>query len=351
MATKPSFKGVGGALHSYCQPHSIGLALGLEIADPCLIVFLHASLRLLAIRPTAKLDQHLGTPQRLVTHGPSPRAWGSPLIQAPHIFRGRSIPTCVGLTCVVPVWVPVWAVHPHVRGAHILRSSVIARRTGPSPRAWGSQRGSAADTALPRSIPTCVGLTSSSRAVWWSRSVHPHVRGAHPVVGVGVEVGVGPSPRAWGSPRRSRCAVLHCRSIPTCVGLTATTSGDHTPAAGPSPRAWGSLGHQGLRLGVRRSIPTCVGLTGDPPSFKRSTTVHPHVRGAHQRKPPRMSLEGGPSPRAWGSPKSPPGGADDPAVHPHVRGAHVRVKDATKDITRSIPTCVGLTRSERPLRR
>src|SRR5690606_22523579 len=111
---------VGGALHSYCQPHSIGLALGLEIADPCLIVFLHASLRLLAIRPTAKLDQHLGTPQRLVTHGPSPRAWGSRERDVERFPGKRSIPTCVGLTPRQPRRGP--------------------RQIGPSPRAWDSHR-------------------------------------------------------------------------------------------------------------------------------------------------------------------------------------------------------------------
>src|SRR5690606_41121982 len=87
---------VGGALHSYCQPHSIGLALGLEIADPYLIVFLHASLRILAIRPTAKLDQHLGTPQRLVTHGPSPRAWGSQLLTCNFARRYLLVTTLPG---------------------------------------------------------------------------------------------------------------------------------------------------------------------------------------------------------------------------------------------------------------
>src|SRR5690606_41650935 len=124
---------VGGALHSYCQPHSIGLALGLEIADPYLIVFLHASLRLLAIRPTAKLDQHLGTPQRLVTHGPSPRAWGSRISPVDASPRSRSIPTCVGRTGVGSRPAGAARVHPHARGPDAPPRPTAPPHGGPSP--------------------------------------------------------------------------------------------------------------------------------------------------------------------------------------------------------------------------
>src|SRR5690606_13561584 len=94
---------------------------------------------------------------------------------------------------------------------------------GPSPRAWGSPVPRCCYSALLRSIPTCVGLTPTWVKVGWSRAVHPHVRGAHPV---------------------------HLRSAP---------GGD-----GPSPRAWGSR------------------LTAD--ALTDRDTVHPHVRGAHRAK-------------------------------------------------------------------
>src|SRR5690554_4840743 len=94
-------------------------------------------------------------------------------------------------------------VHPHVRGAHaeVWRSHVI--NIGPSPRAWGSQEKTPQDATKGRSIPTCVGLT---RGRWFSggaSAVHPHVRGAHPTPGTTVTGTIGPSPRAWGSPGTS----------------------------------------------------------------------------------------------------------------------------------------------------
>src|SRR5690606_26996369 len=58
--------------------------------------------------------------------------------------RGRSTPTCVGLTswrCRGPSWCTV---HPHVRGAHWLAGALTEERAGPPPRAWGSH------------FPTCI---------------------------------------------------------------------------------------------------------------------------------------------------------------------------------------------------
>src|SRR5690606_26493121 len=111
--------------------------------------------------------------------GPSPRAWGSPH-PAPWPARpGRSIPTCVGLTRVARGVSTDLTVHPHVRGAHILRRDLGALRRGPSPRAWGSHGQSVPLRGRGRSIPTCVGLTSRSHMEDRVNEVHPHVRGAH----------------------------------------------------------------------------------------------------------------------------------------------------------------------------
>ncbi|AAZ56971.1 conserved hypothetical protein [Thermobifida fusca YX] len=138
--------------------------------------------------------------------GPSPRAWGSPHLRGHPMQQTRSIPTCVGLTCSSR-WLDVdAAVHPHVRGAH--RATALARRfdPGPSPRAWGSREHPLCVSRVTRSIPTCVGLTRPHRLAVPRMAVHPHVRGAHPGQSVAIRAGRGPSPRAWGSLRGDRGA-------------------------------------------------------------------------------------------------------------------------------------------------
>ena len=276
-------------------------------------------------------------------HGPSPRAWGSPLPGGADHRPRRSIPTCVGLTTVCGLGTCAFTVHPHVRGAHFTAWRRRSVPTGPSPRAWGSPLRPHRIRTEQRSIPTCVGLTGERGRYRAPPPVHPHVRGAH-----------GGPPRPGGG---------NLRSIPTCVGLTASSPssspnqpvhphvrgahsssrGTFCPRRGPSPRAWGSPHPVSARNGCARSIPTCVGLTSlllRPPN---SLSVHPHVRGAHDHFSVAARPVEGPSPRAWGSHRPRPVSGFDPQVHPHVRGAHWGRTYEEKLKNRSIPTCVGLT--------
>src|SRR5699024_5828172 len=131
--------------------------------------------------------------------GPSPRAWGSGLRISKKRAADRSIPTCVGL------------------GPHKAARQEAA--TGPSPRAWGSGRGPHWVAGLMWSIPTCVGLGMSGTVRKVREEVHPHVRGARPVVHRNEPPIPGPSPRAWGSGAGGLVFGLAGRSIPTCVGL------------------------------------------------------------------------------------------------------------------------------------
>ena len=172
--------------------------------------------------------------------GPSPRAWGSQRTGALLVCHNRSIPTCVGLTNPVGLAEICLTVHPHVRGAHRRVSGSRPSIHGPSPRAWGSLAPGGDLEQFQRSIPTCVGLTGMPRVISQGRTVHPHVRGAHPITG------------CWGGTHR-----------------------------GPSPRAWGSPGARPRRPRAVRSIPTCVGLTGAVARRPEEASVHPHVRGAH----------------------------------------------------------------------
>src|SRR5690606_7296734 len=112
---------------------------------------------------------------------------------------GRSIPTCVGLTSRAPGSPAQPKVHPHVRGAHAWGGGSLTPSVGPSPRAWGSLRTFGRLRARGRSIPTCVGLTRCGSTAPIPPPVHPHVRGAHVRAGHRGWPVSGPSPRAWGS--------------------------------------------------------------------------------------------------------------------------------------------------------
>ena len=217
-----------------------------------------------------------------------------------------------------------------------------AAAAGSSPRAWGPRCVGCSWCRILRFIPTCVGTTGRSPGFLGERSVHPHVRGDHPVVIGAGHPKSGSSPRAWGpQPVDLTIGVFH-RFIPTCVGTTGGersgerrapvhphVRGDHACiainrfcSAGSSPRAWGPL-HDGFDLlDHGRFIPTCVGTTRTSRSCPRRCPVHPHVRGDHERRQHRQPCRIGSSPRAWG-PRTGPG---QDRLHP-----------------RFIPTCVGTT--------
>src|SRR5690606_10671593 len=127
-------------------------------------------------------------------------------------------PTCVGFTRTGDGTPPGGAVHPHVRGVHPKGPPNRSEKSGPSPRAWGSQRQPRRIRPGHRSIPTCVGFTFPHTGLHRPDSVHPHVRGVHVARLTGRLPSVGPSPRAWGSPPGFRTDLHPRRSIPTCVG-------------------------------------------------------------------------------------------------------------------------------------
>ncbi len=294
--------------------------------------------------------------------GPSPRARGSPHDAFAWRIPHRSIPACAGLT--EPPTPTRWTrpVHPRVRGAHRPLWVPIPAPGGPSPRARGSPHDAFAWRIPHRSIPACAGLTTSAVSAGTVSAVHPRVRGAHPRDATAEPDAPGPSPRARGSRSPGRRGGGGRRSIPACAGLTprATSSwrapsvhprvrGAHTSACrtddmgvGPSPRARGSPDRERLSRTRPRSIPACAGLTASARRRGRSWAVHPRVRGAHDAPMTENDTAAGPSPRARGSPTIPRAGGDGwrsipacagltfrdqgrgvpYAVHPRVRGAH-----------------------------
>ncbi len=178
--------------------------------------------------------------------------------------RERSIPTCVGTTNPHEVRYGEEEVHPHVRGDYAVRLGVGFGVNGPSPRAWGLLLPILSLGSSLRSIPTCVGTTGGSSGLNGFKPVHPHVRGDYLTSSYGTEPITGPSPRAWGLRLPPALLTGLMRSIPTCVGTTASFL-----LPPPPPR----------------SIPTCVGTTNRDHQTPPPTAVHPHVRGDYPRPP------------------------------------------------------------------
>ncbi len=112
--------------------------------------------------------------------GSSPRAWGTPHSQQADPLSGRFIPTCVGNTVEQSEQLVPASVHPHVRGEHHWNRSANIRKSGSSPRAWGTHNDAAIVGNSGRFIPTCVGNTQPRSSRGQFRPVHPHVRGEHP---------------------------------------------------------------------------------------------------------------------------------------------------------------------------
>ncbi len=256
------------------------------------------------------------------------------------------------------------AVHPRVRGGAQKVTGAGAPVRGPSPRARGSQRGDSCAVAVDRSIPACAGEPRPWRPSRTSLRVHPRVRGGAAVSRPAKLCASGPSPRARGSRPDRRGRGRSQRSIPACAGEPGSRPGP-TPTtrvhprvrggakgvrsvnrdhAGPSPRARGSLRLRRPPHRRLRSIPACAGEPSRPATGTGREPVHPRVRGGASAARSASTAQGGPSPRARGSPvgrvsalagqRSIPACAGEPRttdhddasdqVHPRVRGGASR---------------------------
>ena len=258
----------------------------------------------------------------------------------------RFTPTCVGITRFCPGLVPANSVHPHVRGDHAVAAGVGACAAGSPPRAWGSRQAQRRSNPAARFTPTCVGITTPRPFAPGSAAVHPHVRGDHSRQAAIQSTYCGSPPRAWGSLRSGNRYAIGARFTPTCVGITEKMAwminpmsvhphvrGDHERigravggARGSPPRAWGSPARTERRAKFGRFTPTCVGITMAQLQSEDVGTVHPHVRGDHIDTVESSTNSYGSPPRAWGS----------------QRRRHHRFF-----ARRFTPTCVGITPRQR----
>ncbi len=175
-----------------------------------------------------------------LTHGSSPRMWGTQCHYPCGEGIRRFIPTHVGNTRPhIPKTVGI-SVHPHACGEHDAGTLLLADLLGSSPRMWGTlQPHNAVHTRI-RFIPTHVGNTHCSGSGLTRRSVHPHACGEHS----------------------------------TCFTLSRFASGS-------SPRMWGTLANKKALQLVQRFIPTHVGNTTRCAPACRARPVHPHACGEH----------------------------------------------------------------------
>ena len=111
----------------------------------------------------------------------------------------RSIPTGVGQPAAGAMLNTNIEVYPHGRGA--AGRSVVrwAAAQGLSPRAWGSLECVSHAMGATRSIPTGVGQPWVVEVDTGAEGVYPHGRGAATMSYQTMRIGLGLSPRAWGS--------------------------------------------------------------------------------------------------------------------------------------------------------
>ncbi len=152
-------------------------------------------------------------------------------------------------------------------------------------------------------------------------TVHPRVRGEHATACFWGLPAAGSSPRARGTPSRCGPKEDRHRFIPACAGNTFAVRterrsspvhprvrGEHPRWAqgscirnGSSPRARGTHPETYRRAQSRRFIPACAGNTLSLPPSPLSLPVHPRVRGEHLARGAFRVPARGSSPRARGT--------------------------------------------------
>ena len=241
--------------------------------------------------------------------GPSPRARGTLVLLC---NTGRN-----------------YTVHPRVRGEHDLSLTPDESAFGPSPRARGTRAWPLAQLRVLRSIPACAGNTPLAAPTCGPASVHPRVRGEHALIRCAIRRVDGPSPRARGTPEIKFHTSAGARSIPACAGNTRTLSCCARPRA-VHPRVRGEhVRPVSQSQQYQRSIPACAGNTISSPLL--------------------AALQGGPSPRARGTPVWPRSTTVGSTVHPRVRGEHVSLDLSSSKAVGPSPRARG-TQGLQPLR-
>ena len=175
------------------------------------------------------------------------------------------------------------AVHPRMRGEHdIVRVQMRDRRRF-IPACAGNTATPRRTLPAPRFIPACAGNTESDRASQSASAVHPRMRGEHVIVIRDRTCPAGSSPHARGTRAVGlRCITAwdgsspHARGTPHLVQVVARARAVH-------PRMRGEHAVDRMVIACRaRFIPACAGNTA--PRIRHTCArhaVHPRMRGEH----------------------------------------------------------------------
>ena len=186
---------------------------------------------------------------------------------------------------------------------------------------WGTRFTHSPGQKGDRFIPTHVGNSIVAVEYILGLPVHPHACGELNTHTTVVRIGVGSSPRMWGTLSRARLGTEHNRFIPTHMGNSAkkcilTRANAVHPHAcgelnsiwsmevgssGSSPRMWGTRFQRVPPGHIPRFIPTHVGNSPALTLFYRHTMVHPHACGELSPMTLLISCAVGSSPRMWGT--------------------------------------------------
>ncbi len=192
----------------------------------------------------------------------------------------RFIPTPVGNTDTPPPPPPPASVHPHACGEHANTGYEPVLGLGSSPRLWGTRDRCPTSPVVERFIPTPVGNTTPMARLRGNMAVHPHACGEHSLV---------PKLISWASVHPHACGE-HNNSVGPIIMI-----------CGSSPRLWGTPVRLPSQPSAIRFIPTPVGNTISSPRTPPARAVHPHACGEHVSKKTKRSTIFGSSPRLWGT--------------------------------------------------
>ena len=119
------------------------------------------------------------SPWALIRIGLSPHLWGTQCCGACLYAAGRFIPTPVGNTLFLPVFLLLKMVYPHTCGEHLIAAGIADHEPGLSPHLWGTPICQLARSSHVRFIPTPVGNTPAAPPFSGSMAVYPHTCGEH----------------------------------------------------------------------------------------------------------------------------------------------------------------------------
>ena len=193
--------------------------------------------------------------------GSSPRVWGT--LEAVLAFHTklRFIPTRVGNTPCRETCRHNDPVHPHACGEHLPSAQLPEQPAGSSPRVWGTLPGASAKNSIGRFIPTRVGNTRLKQESGLFYSVHPHACGEHGLFARSVRQGARFIPTRVGNTPLPGVDEIQNPVHPHACGEHPRRAGGRQGGRGSSPRVWGTLTLCPAGQPLDRFIPTRVGNT------------------------------------------------------------------------------------------